>query len=1290
MIRILFVLAAMLGGGSAAGQLSALSTDQLTTLKAQEGRRTDAAAQQLHALRARLGLDDSHRFTQLKSHTDHFGQTHSRFQQQYLGLKVWGGEAVVHLDPQGGILPLTDALQRNIHLDASARITAKQAIESATKDYQHIRPLAQLFSASAELLIYPQRQRLYSAKDAPLNAADVREHVANFRPAYHVQARFGLPEDETHFSYLVDAQSGAILRKWDEKHTAASVGAGHSEYSGSVSINTNSTVSGYELRDTTRGVNGKYGNNVVVNLDHQYGGTETIFTDADNSWGDGKDYVSGTDTGSANGQTAAVDVAYGLQGTWDYFKNIHQRNGIDDKGTATYSRVHYGFNYANAFWDDACFCMTYGDGNSGQTFSTVTAVDVVGHELVHGITSATANLVYSEESGGLNEANSDIHGTMVEFYLRGANGSGNKLPDTGGNWTHGEQFTLGNMRYMYKPSLDGRSFDAWSAELEKIDVHFSSGPMNRAFYFLSQGASADSHSDYYSPYLPTGMSGIGNDRAIRIWYRAVSVYLTSTSNYLAARTASLKAAMDLYGNNSAEHLAVRKAFGAINVGYADDLSDDLEAPSIAVSASGTSGTITLSASTSDNRGVVRVDFYVSAVYVGSATMAPFSLSLDSTRFSNGLHLFNAKAYDAAGNSATSDYANFTLDNATQQLLRDPGFEGNSGSWWGNGPTIRDTETTVPAHGGHYMAVFGGLMVNGKLAPQNLFQQVKIPDDTPYAQLSFWLRIRSSALTTAKATLKVQIRSATDNGATEGNLVATLASYSNLDKRNDYLQKTFDLSAYRGQTIQIQIQADITDLDDQVSFYLDDFALVTSRTAPVMVSISPASKAMLVNGKQQFTATVSGSADQRITWSVVEGSSGGNIDAAGNYTAPAILGDYHVRATSVADPKAMAQTSLLVTANDGSRIALLPQTVVLPPGGTQLFTAALADTSDARVWWATVWTTEGSGSINTRTGLYRAPLHTGNYVIRANSIPDDIYADAYVSVVDLTRPTALSANAVSASQVELIWTAPFGADEKTAYRIYRDGALLTTVQQSTYYVDTSLTPLTNYAYAIQACPATADCSQQTSSVTSQTLASHERISLVTGWNLLGNSSANAWNVATLFGDSAKVTSVWKWLAGKATWAFFSPHMADGGLAYASNRGLELLSTLEGGEGFWVNARSAFAIDADFSVVTLATDFRQLGGKAPAGAWNLIAAGGYSTPGEFNRAIGPSIPAPGVIPLNLTSLWAWDASRMNWEFYAPSLESHRSLTSYLQSKGYLAFGATTGRMLAPGRGFWVNLP
>ncbi|MCX7179394.1 MAG: hypothetical protein NTX56_11695 [Proteobacteria bacterium] len=155
MIRILFVLAAMLGGGSAAGQLSALSTDQLTTLKAQEGRRTDAAAQQLHALRARLGLDESHRFTQLKSHTDHFGQTHSRFQQHYLGLKVWGGEAVVHLDPQGGILPLTDALQRNIHLDASARITAKQAIESATKDYQHIRPLAQLSSASAELLAEP-------------------------------------------------------------------------------------------------------------------------------------------------------------------------------------------------------------------------------------------------------------------------------------------------------------------------------------------------------------------------------------------------------------------------------------------------------------------------------------------------------------------------------------------------------------------------------------------------------------------------------------------------------------------------------------------------------------------------------------------------------------------------------------------------------------------------------------------------------------------------------------------------------------------------------------------------------------------------------------------------------------------------------------------------------------------------------------------------------------------------------------------------------------------------------
>jgi hypothetical protein len=182
------------------------------------------------------------------------------------------------------------------------------------------------------------------------------------------------------------------------------------------------------------------------------------------------------------------------------------------------------------------------------------------------VTARTANLTYSGESGGLNESTSDIGGTMVEFYARG--GSGSTIGNTGGNWTIGEQLATNPLRYMYKPSKDGSSPNGWTSTIGSLDVHYSSGPHNRMFYFLSQGASNVSTSDFYSTYLPAGMTGIGNDHAARIGYRALTVYETSSTNYAGARTAYLSAASDLYGATSADYAAVQNAFAAINVGTA--------------------------------------------------------------------------------------------------------------------------------------------------------------------------------------------------------------------------------------------------------------------------------------------------------------------------------------------------------------------------------------------------------------------------------------------------------------------------------------------------------------------------------------------------------------------------------------------------------------------------------------------------------------------------------------------------------------------------------------------------
>ena len=167
-----------------------------------------------------------------------------------------------------------------------------------------------------------------------------------------------------------------------------------------MTVKTNLSGSTYQLYDTTRG--GHKTNDANGSTSQTAPGT--LFTDADNVWGNGT---------TSSRQTAAVDAHYGAAVTWDLYKDAFARSGIRGDGVAAFSRVHYGSNYENAFWYDPCFCMTYGDG--GSTLNALTALDIAGHEMSHGLTSATAGLVYSGDAGGLNESTSDVMGTMVEF-----------------------------------------------------------------------------------------------------------------------------------------------------------------------------------------------------------------------------------------------------------------------------------------------------------------------------------------------------------------------------------------------------------------------------------------------------------------------------------------------------------------------------------------------------------------------------------------------------------------------------------------------------------------------------------------------------------------------------------------------------------------------------------------------------------------------------------------------------------------------------------------------------------
>ncbi|MET9237733.1 M4 family metallopeptidase [Streptomyces cellulosae] len=455
------------------------------------------------------------------------GTVHTRYERTYDGLPVLGGDLVVH-EPAGGARTVTKAVKTSV---AVATVTPKVAAGKA--EAQALAAAAKAGSERTDADSAP-RKVIWAAEGTPVLAY---ETVVG-----------GLQEDGTpnELHVITDATTGEKLHEWQAVHT----GTGKSLYSGTVTLGTYKSGSTYQLYDTSRGGHKTY------NLARGTSGTGTLFTDADDTWG------TGTASSSSSDQTAAVDAAYGAQITWDFYKNTFGRNGIRNDGKAAYSRVHYGSSYVNAFWQDSCFCMTYGDG-SGNTHP-LTSLDVAGHEMSHGVTSVTAGLNYSGESGGLNEATSDIFGTGAEFYAANSTDKGDYLI--------GEKININGdgtpLRYMDKPSKDGASKDYWSSSLGSVDVHYSSGPANHFFFLLAEGSGAKTINgvSYNSPtYDGSTVTGIGRAKALQIWYKALTTYFTSTTNYKAARTGTLNAASALYGSSSTEYKAVDAAWKAVNV-----------------------------------------------------------------------------------------------------------------------------------------------------------------------------------------------------------------------------------------------------------------------------------------------------------------------------------------------------------------------------------------------------------------------------------------------------------------------------------------------------------------------------------------------------------------------------------------------------------------------------------------------------------------------------------------------------------------------------------------------------
>lgn len=351
---------------------------------------------------------------------------------------------------------------------------------------------------------------------------------------------------------FVDAKNGKVLGVDAIIHDVNAPGTATTAYSGNRNIVTDSYNGSYRLRET-----GRNGGTPVETYNLKKGTSYSAavdFTDTDNVW----------NNVNTNKDQYATDAHWGAEMTVDYLYTKFGRKSIDNNHFAIKSYVHYSTNYFNAFWDGSR--MTYGDGSSSTNGGKpLTAIDVCGHEIAHGMTSKTANLVYQRESGALNEGFSDIFGNSIERWAR----------PTQASWTLGEDFSY-VIRDMANPNAYGQPDTYlgtyWKATTtsgcaspsqanDYCGVHTNSGVLNFWYYLLVTGGSGTNDKGF-----AYNVSGIGLDKAAAVAYRTLTTYLISTSTYANARTYSLQAAADLYGAGSNEVTQVTNAWNAVGVG----------------------------------------------------------------------------------------------------------------------------------------------------------------------------------------------------------------------------------------------------------------------------------------------------------------------------------------------------------------------------------------------------------------------------------------------------------------------------------------------------------------------------------------------------------------------------------------------------------------------------------------------------------------------------------------------------------------------------------------------------
>ncbi|PEF22710.1 M4 family metallopeptidase [Bacillus pseudomycoides] len=483
--------------------------------------------------------EDSFKVKQVKkdSVTD---ATVVRMQQVYEGTPVWGSTQLAHVSKDGSLKVLSGTvvpdLDKKEKLKNKNKIEGKKAIAIAQQDLG-LTPKYEV-EPSADLYVYQNGEDTTYAYVVKLNFLEPKP--GNYY--YFIEAESGKVLNKYNTIDHVNGENQAPLKQENAKQEGKAVvkpvkgtnkvGTGKGVLGDTKSINTTLSGSTYYLQDNTRGA-------TIFTYDAKNRSTlpGTLWTDTDNVF-------------NASRDAAAVDAHYYAGVTYDYYKNTFNRNSVNDAGAPLKSTVHYGSNYNNAFWDGSQ--MVYGDGD-GYTFTSLSGgLDVIGHELTHAVTENSSNLIYQNESGALNEAISDVFGTLVEYY-------DNRNPD----WEIGEDiYTPGKSGDALRSMSDPAKYDdpdhyskRYTGSSDNGGVHTNSGIINKAAYLLANGGT----------HYGVTVNGIGKDKVGAIYYRANTQYFTESTTFSQARAGLVQATADLYGANSAEVTAVKQSYDAVGV-----------------------------------------------------------------------------------------------------------------------------------------------------------------------------------------------------------------------------------------------------------------------------------------------------------------------------------------------------------------------------------------------------------------------------------------------------------------------------------------------------------------------------------------------------------------------------------------------------------------------------------------------------------------------------------------------------------------------------------------------------